>query len=144
MPSPRKATLPLVVVEHVSKKFKVYHRPPSGLKEQLLGLVTGRRTPYETLWALQNVSLAMRRGETLGIIGANGSGKSTLLQVIAGIYTPDRGRVAVNGRLRALLELGAGFNPELSGRENVFLNGQLLGFQRREIKRRFDSIVEFA
>ncbi len=144
MPRPSTSAAPLVAVEGVSKKFRIYHRRPAGLKERLLGWLTGRRAPFEELWALRDVSLSVARGETLGIVGANGSGKSTLLQVIAGIYTPDNGAVAVRGRLRALLELGAGFNPELSGRENVFLNGQLLGFRRPEIRRRFDAIIEFA
>lgn len=144
MPRSSASATALVAVDGVSKKFRIYHRRPAGLKEQALGWVVGRRSRFEELWAVRDVSLAVHRGETLGVIGANGSGKSTLLQVIAGIYAPDRGAVSVRGRLRALLELGAGFNPDLSGRENVFLNGQLLGFRRAEIKRRFDAMVEFA
>ena len=134
-----------MAVRDISKKFRVYHRRAAGLKERILGVVTRRQVEsYEELWAVRDVSLEVAAGETLGLIGPNGSGKSTLLQIVAGIYSPDRGDVRVRGRLRALLELGAGFNPELSGRENVLLNGQLLGFRKPEIKKRFNTIVDFA
>ena len=137
-------SLDSITVDRVSKKFRLYHRRPAGLKEQLLSSIRGERSVYEELWALRDVSLVVKAGEMVGLIGTNGSGKSTLLQVIAGIYTPDAGHVVVNGRLRALLELGTGFNHELSGRENVLLNGALMGFSRSEIRKRFDSIVSFA
>ena len=94
--------------------------------------------------ALGSVSLAVPRGATLGIIGRNGSGKSTLIRIIAGIYTPDSGRVAIEGRVSALIELGAGFHPEFTGRENIFINGIILGLSRKQIQARFDEIVDFA
>jgi ABC-type polysaccharide/polyol phosphate transport system ATPase subunit len=135
---------PAVRVTSVGKRFRILHRGPAGLKDRALAWVRGGNVEYEELWALREVSLEVRSGEMLGIIGANGSGKSTLLQVLAGIYEPDAGSVTVHGRLRALLELGTGFNPELSGRENVFLNGSLLGLARADIRSRFDQIVGFA
>lgn len=110
----------------------------------MLDLVRGRRAPREELWALRDVSFEMRPGETFAIVGPNGCGKSTLLQTIAGILVPDEGRATVHGRVTSLLELGAGFSPDLTGRENIFLNGTLLGLQRREIVERLGAIVEFA
>jgi len=107
-------------------------------------VLAGHRTRYEEFWALRGVDLDIPHGSTFGIIGGNGSGKSTLLKVLAGILRPDEGTATVNGRLSALLELGAGFHPELTGRENVYLNGAILGFTSREIRRRFDDIVGFA
>ncbi len=133
-----------ITVHGVSKKFRLYHRGPQGLKERLLSWVGGGRRTYEEFWALRDVSLVVKPGEMVGLIGANGSGKSTLLQVVAGIYYPDEGQVEVNGRLRALLELGTGFNPELSGRDNIFLNGALMGLPRAKLRERLDAIVEFA
>jgi ABC-type polysaccharide/polyol phosphate transport system ATPase subunit len=128
-------------VEGVSKRFSLFHERPRSLKE---AVTLGRRRIYDEFWALQDVSFQVRPGETLGIIGANGSGKSTLLKCLARILTPDRGSIAVNGRVGALLELGAGFHPELTGRENVFLNGAILGVNRNELKARFDEIVALA
>lgn len=135
---------PAVSLQHVGKQFSLRHRGPEGLKEHVLWWARGQRVEREPLWAVCDVSLEVGRGEMLGLIGTNGSGKSTLLQIIAGIYPPDTGSVAVNGRLRALLELGSGFSPDLSGRENIFLNASLLGFKRADIRRRFDAIVGFA
>jgi ABC-2 type transport system ATP-binding protein len=100
--------------------------------------------PFEEFWALRNVSAEISSGRTVGILGRNGSGKSTLLKCMAGILQPTNGQVVVRGQLAAMLELGAGFQPELSGRDNIFLNGSLLGLSRKEIARRFDAIVEFA
>jgi ABC-type polysaccharide/polyol phosphate transport system ATPase subunit len=133
-----------VAVAGVGKRFRIHHRRPDSLKERVLSRLRGVRVDVEDVWVLRDVSLEVGAGEMVGLIGANGSGKSTLLQVIAGIYSADAGRVSVRGRLHALLELGAGFNPELTGRENLFLNGALLGFTRADIQRRFDDIVDFA
>jgi ABC-2 type transport system ATP-binding protein len=130
-----------IVVEDLAKRFRVYHERNQSLKASL---VRGRRARYDEFWALDGVSFEVARGETFGIIGHNGSGKSTMLKCLAKILTPDRGRVAVTGSLSALLELGAGFHPELSGRENVYLNAAILGLSRRDVDARFDDIVGFA
>src|SRR5262249_11287874 len=103
-----------------------------------------RRRTSEEFWALRDVSFAVEHGRSFGVIGENGSGKSTLLKIVAGILRPTQGSVRVDGRLAALLELGSGFHPDLTGRENIFLNASVLGFSRAEIERRLDSIVEFA
>lgn len=130
-----------VSLEDVAKKFRVYHERNQSLKASLM---RGRRARYEEFWALDGVSFEVMQGETFGVIGHNGSGKSTLLKTMARILRPDRGTVAVTGSLSALLELGAGFHPELSGRENVYLNAAILGLSRRDVDARFDDIVEFA
>jgi ABC-type polysaccharide/polyol phosphate transport system ATPase subunit len=129
-----------ILLKGVSKCFKRYDRPIDRLKEILL---PGKSRASE-FWALQDIDLEITRGETLGIIGQNGSGKSTLLQIIAGTLTPTTGQAQVNGRVSALLELGSGFNPEFTGRQNVFFNGRLLGLSQREIEERFDEIAGFA
>src|SRR5580658_3637865 len=128
-------------IERVSKHFRLYHEKYTTLKERVLH---AGRIPYEDFWALRDVEADIYAGETVGILGRNGSGKSTLLKCIAGILQPSKGQIVVRGQLAAMLELGAGFQPELSGRDNIFLNGSLLGFSRKEIARRFDAIVEFA
>jgi len=128
-------------IEHVWKNFRLYHERNQYLKAAML---RGRRARYEEFWALRDVSLEIPHGATFGIIGSNGSGKSTMLKCLASILIPDKGSIAVSGRLAALLELGAGFHPELTGRENVFLNGAILGMTKRDITRRFDDIVAFA
>jgi ABC-2 type transport system ATP-binding protein len=130
-----------VTVRRVSKHFRLYHERNQSLKATLL---RRRRARFEEFWALRDVSFDVPEGCTFGIIGENGSGKSTLLKCMARILRADHGRVDVQGKVSALLELGAGFHPELSGRENVFLNGALLGLSRREIARKFDEIVDFA
>ncbi len=130
-----------VVVEDVSKRFRLYQSKPQSLKERVISF---GRAPAEEFWALRDVSLEVSQGETFGLLGHNGSGKSTLLKCIAGTLRPTRGRVALRGRVAALLELGAGFHPELTGRENVYLNGSILGFSERQIDGIFDEIVEFA
>jgi len=135
---------PAVSVRNVSKRFTLVHQGGSGLKERMLGLVGGNRGAHETFWALRDVSVDVARGETLGLIGHNGCGKSTLLQIVAGILEPDGGTVATNGRLTSLLELGAGFSPDLSGRDNIFLNAALHGVPSAVIRRKFDEIVAFA
>ena len=130
-----------VLLDGLGKRFRLTHDRNWTLKATVLA---GHRTRYEEFWALRGVDLDIPHGSTFGIIGGNGSGKSTLLKVLAGILRPDEGTATVNGRLSALLELGAGFHPELTGRENVYLNGAILGFTSREIRRRFDDIVGFA
>jgi ABC-2 type transport system ATP-binding protein len=130
-----------VRVEEVSKRFRIYKEKMTSLKERVLKL---GRIPYDEFWALDDISLHVEQGETVGLLGHNGSGKSTLLKCMAGILQPTNGEIEVVGRLAALLELGAGFHPELTGRENVFLNAAILGMPKREIARRFDDIVAFA
>lgn len=128
-------------VEGLGKAYHVYDRPRDRLLQALAG---GRKRYYREFWALRDVSFEVRRGEAVGIIGRNGSGKSTLLQIITGTMAPTQGVVEARGRVAALLELGSGFNPEFTGRENVYLNGLLLGLSRREVDARFDAIASFA
>jgi ABC-type polysaccharide/polyol phosphate transport system ATPase subunit len=130
-----------VSVDDVWKRFRLYQERNQSLKAML---VRGRRARYEEFDALKGVSFDVAEGSTFGLIGENGSGKSTLLKCMARILRPDRGSIATNGKISALLELGAGFHPELSGRENVYLNGAILGMPKRQIERRFDDIVAFA
>ncbi len=136
-----------ITLEQVSKVYRRYgyERRFATLKSALLtGSLVRHLSPRESFRALDDVSLTVEAGTTCGIIGRNGSGKSTLLKLVAGITTPTSGQVRVGGRVSALIELGAGFHPEISGRENVFINGVMLGMSRREIDRRFQEIVEFA
>lgn len=133
---------PAISVSDVSKRFRLVHERNSTLKATIFNGF--RRTVHEEFWALRDVSLEVEEGSTFGLIGHNGSGKSTLLKCLARIYRPDRGSITTRGRLSALLELGAGFHPELSGRENVYLNGSILGMSKRDIDKRFDEIVGFA
>ena len=132
---------PAVTVENVSKTFRLYHERNQSLK---VALLRRRRATYEELWALRDVSFTVPQGQTFALIGENGSGKSTLLKCIARILRPESGRTAVRGKVSALLELGAGFHPELSGRDNIFLNGSILGLSKRHIESKFDEIVDFA
>lgn len=130
----------VISLQNVSKCFKRYARPVDRLKELLLPA----KVQCQEFWALRNLSLDIPKGQTLGIVGRNGSGKSTLLQIIVGTLTPTSGEVHINGRVAALLELGSGFNPEFTGRQNVFFNGQLMGLNPQEIAERFDEIAAFA
>ena len=139
---------------NLSKCYRIYERPRDRVKQALMprlrgffarrGVPPSRKQYYREHWALRNVSLEIMAGETVGIVGRNGSGKSTLLELITGILTPTDGSVRAHGRIAALLELGAGFNPEFSGRENVFLNAALMGLDRPETEERFDEIVAFS
>jgi len=128
-------------VDGVAKRYRIFARPFDRLLYQMFGLREARCEPFD---ALHELSFAVRPGETLGLIGRNGAGKSTLLQIICGTLTPSRGSVAVNGRVAALLELGAGFNPEFTGRENVYMNAAIYGLDRAEIDRALPSILDFA
>ena len=119
-----------ISINHLSKVYKLYDKPVDRLKESL-GLTKQKK--YREHYALRDVSFQVKRGETVGIIGTNGSGKSTILKIITGVLNPTQGEVQVNGRISALLELGAGFNMEYSGLENVYLNGSMIGFTREEI-----------
>lgn len=146
---PREMPIPAIRVRNVCKCYQVYARPEDRLKQALFPraqrlLGKSPSAYYRDFWALRDVSFDVHRGETLGIIGRNGSGKSTLLQIICGTLTPTSGSVEVNGRVAALLELGSGFNPEFTGRENVYMSGAVLGLSRREIDARYDDIVAFA
>ena len=139
--------MPAAIELHgISKRFRsLGGRPPTTLKSAVLELVQGRgQRARERFTALRDIDLTVEAGRTLGIIGANGSGKSTLLKLVAGIYRPDSGTLRVRGRVAPLIELGAGFHPELTGRENVVINGIILGLSQREVRRRLDEIVEFA
>jgi ABC-2 type transport system ATP-binding protein len=129
-------------VRNVSKRFRLAHGQYNTVKERIIH--GGRRKSTEDFWALSDVSLTVKAGETVGILGRNGSGKSTLLKCICGVLQPTSGEVAVRGKLAALLELGAGFQQDLTGRENIYLNGSLLGMSKREIDRAFDAIVDFS
>lgn len=136
--------LPAISLDNVSKRFTVLRRRSATLKDRVIAGLTGQRERRETLWALRDVSLEVAQGETVAIIGANGCGKSTLLQLVAGILEPDAGRVESRGRVTSLLELGAGFSPDLSGRENIFLNASLHGVPRAQVAAQFDAIVAFS
>jgi len=131
----------VIRVEDVAKRFRVYHERNQSLK---IALMRGRRAKFDEFWALQDINLEIPQGKTFGLVGHNGSGKSTLLKCLARILVPDRGRITVDGKISALLELGAGFHPELSGRDNVYLNGSILGLTKKDIDLRFDDIVGFA
>lgn len=130
-----------IKIENVSKIYKLYERPSDRMKDAL-GLA--KKQNYREHFALDKMNLEVKKGETVGIIGTNGSGKSTLLKIITGVINPSGGTVAVDGRISALLELGAGFNMEYTGIENIYLNGTMIGFSREEINRKMDDILEFA
>jgi len=136
----------ILEIQGLSKKFRISHEANSylSLRESLAGVFRSRRESREDFWALQDVSFTVKAGESLGIVGRNGAGKSTLLKILSKITPPTRGRVIGRGRIASLLEVGTGFHPELTGRENVYLNGAILGMKKREIDRQFDAIVAFA
>ncbi|MEO6989746.1 MAG: ABC transporter ATP-binding protein [Aquihabitans sp.] len=130
-----------IEVDSVTKEFRIYREKPTSLKERMIKL---GRNPYDTFKALDDVSFEVAQGETFALLGHNGSGKSTLLKCVAGTLRPSSGRIVSRGRLAALLELGAGFHPDLTGRENIYLNGSILGFSKAQINVIFDDIVDFA
>lgn len=131
----------LISVKDISKCYLIYNKPQDRLKQIVW---RGRRQYFKEFWALKGIDFEVKKGETFGIIGRNGSGKSTLLQIIAGTLSPTSGLVKVSGRVSALLELGSGFNPDFTGRENVFLNGVILGISRKEMEERINDIISFA
>ncbi|HEX4854983.1 ABC transporter ATP-binding protein [Arenimonas sp.] len=140
---------PAILVEGVAKCYQIYARPQDRLRQAVLPRVREHlgfapKQYFSEFWALRDIGFRIERGETVAIIGKNGSGKSTLLQVICGTLTPTAGEVRVNGRIAALLELGSGFNPEFTGRENVYLNGSVLGLTRAQVDERFEAITAFA
>lgn len=134
---------PIVVINNLTKSFKIPLEASSGIKQKLINLLKGRKG-YRIFTPLKDIDFTINEGDFFGIVGRNGSGKSTLLKTIAGIYTPNSGSVEVGGSLVPFIELGVGFNPELTGRENVFLNGALLGFSHDEMEAMYDKIVDFA
>jgi ABC-2 type transport system ATP-binding protein len=132
-----------ITVDNLSKTFRLPHEKVTSLKSTFINFWR-RDKAYERQKALSDINFDVKKGEFFGIIGRNGSGKSTMLKILAGIYSPSQGSVTVNGKLTPFIELGVGFNPELTGRENVFLNGALLGFNRKEMNAMYDDIVDFA
>ena len=133
----------IVEISKLTKSFKIPLEASSGVKQQLINIIKGRKG-YRVFTPLKDISFTINEGDFFGIVGRNGSGKSTLLKTIAGIYTPNSGNVKVHGSLVPFIELGVGFNPELTGRENIFLNGALLGFSHEEMESMYSAIVEFA
>jgi ABC-type polysaccharide/polyol phosphate transport system ATPase subunit len=134
---------PAIRVENVTQRFRVIHERPDTLRE-LFAKFLRHQVSYHDFDAVKNVSLEVPRGQMVGIIGRNGSGKSTLLKIIAGVYRPTAGKVTVHGKLAPLIELGAGFHHELTGRENILLNGLLMGYSKSEMRHREQAIIEFA
>lgn len=133
-----------VVLSGVSVCYRIPTERINTLKEQVIRRVTGRSVKSNEFWALRNITLKVHQGEAIGLIGNNGAGKSTLLKVIARVQRPTSGKVRVRGSISPLIELGAGFHPELTGRENIFINGAMLGFSKRQMRQKFDSIVAFS
>jgi ABC-2 type transport system ATP-binding protein len=142
--SPAKQAEPVVVVKQITKDFKLPHQQIGSIKGAFLNMLSLGNRSYEIQKAVRTLSFTVNKGDFFGIVGRNGSGKSTLLKMLAGIYQPTKGTIRVEGRLVPFIELGVGFNPELTGRENVYLNGALLGFSQKEIDERYDKIVSFA
>lgn len=131
----------IIKAEHISKVYYLYDKPIDRLKEILGG---GKSNRHKTSYALKDISFEVKKGETVGIIGTNGSGKSTLLKIITGVISPTSGTVVVNGKVSALLELGAGFNPEYTGIENIYLNGTMMKYSDEEISEKLQGIIDFA
>lgn len=134
----------MISIENVSVKYRLIKERPKTFQEYAINYLKGRRFESETLWALRDITLDVSNGESLGVIGHNGAGKSTLLKVVAGVIKPVEGRVNVSGRIAPLIELGTGFDHELTGRENIYLNASILGFSRKDIEERFNRIIEFS
>jgi len=134
----------MINISHVTVKYRLAKEKRGTMQEYVIRRLKGKRIDYEDFFALKGVDLKVHRGETLGIIGHNGAGKSTLLKVVAGVLKPSEGSVVVKGKIAPLIELGAGFDMELTGKENIFLNASILGLSRKEIEKKFHKIVEFS
>ncbi|MDO4922250.1 MAG: ABC transporter ATP-binding protein [Phascolarctobacterium sp.] len=133
-----------IIVDNVSMRFNLASERVDNIKELLIRKLKLKNATFEEFWALRDISFSIAKGESCALIGANGSGKSTMLKIISGVLTPTKGRVAVNGSIAPLIELGAGFDYELTGRENIFLNGAILGHSKRLMLAKYDEIVEFS
>ncbi|MDO8724981.1 MAG: ATP-binding cassette domain-containing protein [Candidatus Methanoperedens sp.] len=142
--TPKQPSEDAIIVSNVSKHFRIPHEKKTRLFEHIAGAIKGNTSTYEEFWAVKDVSFTIKRGETLGIIGENGSGKSTLLKLIAGVLTPDSGTIKVIGKIAPFLELGVGFNPELTAEDNVRLYGAIMGMSKKEMEDKFEEIFEFA
>ncbi|UCC41882.1 MAG: ABC transporter ATP-binding protein [Candidatus Aminicenantes bacterium] len=135
----------VIDVRDLSKKFRIYHEKDLNLKYAFINFLTGKKSSYyDEFWALRNINMDIKKGETIGLIGENGSGKSTLLKLMSRILFPDEGYVYTEGKIAALIEIGAGFHSELSGRENIYINGSILGFKKKEIEASLEEIIEFS
>lgn len=134
----------MVQISEVTVKYRLAKEKPATMQEYIIRKLKGKKTAYEDFEALKGITLELSKGEALGIIGHNGAGKSTLLKVVAKVIKPIGGEVLVRGSIAPLIELGAGFDPELTGRENIYLNASILGFSRKEIDKKLDKIVEFS
>jgi ABC-type polysaccharide/polyol phosphate transport system ATPase subunit len=134
----------MITLENVSVKYRLVKERPRTFQEYVINYLKGKRLEAETLWALTEISLRINKGESFGVIGPNGAGKSTLLKIIAGVIRPAEGSVIVDGKIAPLIELGAGFDHELTGKENIYLNASILGFSRKEIEAKFERIKEFS
>lgn len=135
-----------IKLDNISVRFRIYHNPSPSLKDTMVNLISGHRklNDYRDFYALHNINLILSPGDKIGIIGMNGAGKSTLLKTISGIYKPHQGKIMVAGRITPLMELGAGFDPEQTGRKNIYLNGALLGFSPLEMKEKEAEISDFS
>ena len=142
--TPKQPSEDAIIVQNVSKHFRIPHEKKTKLFEHITGALKGTNSTYEEFWAVKDISFTVKKGETLGIIGENGSGKSTLLKIIAGVLTPDSGSVKVNGKIAPFLELGVGFNPELTAEDNVQLYGAIMEMSKKEMEDKFEEIFEFA
>jgi len=132
-----------IIVDNVSKKFRIPHEKKTTVFQNIVGLIK-RQFDYEEFWALKDVSFEVNKGEALGIIGRNGSGKSTLLKIMAKVLYPDSGSVSLNGKVASFLQLGVGFQPELTARENVYIYSSILGLRRKQVEKIYDEIFDFA